>query len=67
MPTVTVTPSYNVVKVDSIWSASAATQDRVSALENELSELRNILHKISDKLQDGGEFDDELRRLLFGI
>ena len=67
MPTVTVTPSYNVVKVDSIWSASAATQDKVSALENELSELRNILQKISDKLQDGGEFDDELRRLLFGI
>ena len=66
MPTVTVTSSHNVVK-GSAWDAFIATQNRVSALESELSELRNILQKISDKLQDGGEFDDELRRLLFGV
>ncbi len=67
MPTLRATPSYDIIKADAIYDASVATQDRVSALENELNELRGILQKISDKLQDGGEFDDELRRLLFGI
>ncbi len=67
MPTLRATPSYDIIKADAIYDVSVATQDRVSALENELNELRGILQKISDKLQDGGEFDDELRRLLFGI
>lgn len=67
MPTLRATPSYDIIKSDAIYGVSVATQDRVSALENELNELRGVLQKISDKLQDGGEFDDELRRLLFGV
>lgn len=50
-----------------VIDVSAAVKDRISNIESELRDLRNILQKISDKLQDGGEFDDELHRLLFGI
>lgn len=53
--------------VNKLYDCATITVDRILELESEIRDWKGILQKVSDKLQEGGEFDDELRRLLFSV